>query len=262
VVNTAPLTIIERLRGDVNDRPPADAASAARLRATLADGVARVVGDHHTSGVLVVRASHLRRAGTGAETAAGTASVLGRERGALVSVLVRLLSVGVVADPWRDALAAWRASSPDDPLLDALAHLDDDERARLRADVRAHAATLSDALAGIDPRWLPRSGVRARVSVASSRVELYDTIDLMIGVNGTRASICLLDVTTAALGADDVRVARYHALVQTLRTSHAPRRSAIFSSATGELRVLDVDNDLLHQAARDVLALLRHRAAA
>ncbi len=257
-MNTAPLTVIERLRGGANDRPPADAAaSAVRLRATLADGVARAVGDHHRDEPLIVRAGQLRRIGANA----GTASILGRARGALVSVLVRLLSVDAVADPWGDALAAWRASSPDDPLLEVLAHLDDDERARLRADVRAHAATLGHALVGLDPRWLPRSGVRARVTVGPSRVELHDTIDLMIGVNGTRASICLLDVTTAALSADDDRIARYHALVQTLRTSRAPRRSAIFSSATGELRVLDVDHDLLARAARDVLVLLGDRVA-
>ncbi len=254
-MNTTPLSVIERLRGDVTDRPPADVASAARLRTTLADGVARAVGGHDASTTLVVRASDLRRTNTGT----GPASTFGRTRGALVGVLVRLLSVGVVANPWGDAITAWRASSPHDPLLAALDHLDDDEHARLRADVVAHATILVDALAGIDPRWLPRSGVRARVSLAGSRLELHDAIDLMIGVNGSHASICLLDVTTAALDADDDRVARFHALVQTLRTSRSPRRSALFSSATGELRVLDVDHELLQQAARDVLAQVRRR---
>ncbi len=250
-------TIIEQLHGDIQDRPLADVAHAARLRATLADGVARAVGDHLLDPTLIVRTGDVRRG----DAHATLASVPGRARGVLVGILVRLLSVSSVTDPWGDALAAWRASSPDDPLRAAFDHLDDDERARLRAEVEAHAATLGGALAGIDPRWLPRSNVRARVVLGPSRVELHDAIDLMIGVNGSHASVCLLDVTSAALTAHDDRVARYHALVQTLRTSRAPRRSAIFSSATGELLVIDVNRDELQRSARDVLDLVRRRVA-
>jgi hypothetical protein len=59
------------------------------------------------------------------------------------------------------------------------------------------------------------------------------------------------------LGEGAERVMRYHALIQTLRTSTVPLRTSIFSTATGELWSTDVDAELLSRAVDDVLEALR-----
>jgi hypothetical protein len=49
---------------------------------------------------------------------------------------------------------------------------------------------------------------------------------------------------------------RYHALVETLRTSVAPLRTSTFSTATGDLWACDVDHDLLTRSCDEVLAVI------
>jgi hypothetical protein len=80
----------------------------------------------------------------------------------------------------------------------------------------------------------------------------------MVGtIASERASVALLDLTSSALGVSAEKAMRYHALVQTLRTGVAPLRTASFSSATGELWVLEVTSTLLQQSVRDVLDVLK-----
>jgi hypothetical protein len=88
---------------------------------------------------------------------------------------------------------------------------------------------------------------------------LSDVVDLVVGsTNHEFANVALVDITTSPLGTGAERVMRYHALMQTLRTSVVPLRTSIFSSATGELWTLDVDSELLMRAVDDVtLALAR-----
>ncbi len=103
-------------------------------------------------------------------------------------------------------------------------------------------------------RWLPRTSLRAHQRLAGGNVVLRDVIDLMVGSTASEeASVALLDVTTSPLSEGAERVMRYHALVQTLRTSTVPLRTSIFSSATGELWSLDVDEELLQRSVLDVL---------
>jgi hypothetical protein len=66
----------------------------------------------------------------------------------------------------------------------------------------------------------------------------------------------LLDVTTAPLDEGAERVMRYHALVQTLRTSIVPLRTSMFSTATGELWSSDVSDETLSRALGDVLDVI------
>ena len=70
-------------------------------------------------------------------------------------------------------------------------------------------------------------------------------------------------MTTAPLGARDERIMRYHALVQTLRTSTMPLRTATYSTATNEVWARGVDFALLAAGVEDVLVALdqlwRHR---
>jgi hypothetical protein len=79
----------------------------------------------------------------------------------------------------------------------------------------------------------------------------------MIGTNsGAWASVVLLDVTTSPLGEGAERAMRYHALVETLRTSIVPLRTSAFSTATGDLWALDVDHELLSRSANEVLEVI------
>jgi hypothetical protein len=55
---------------------------------------------------------------------------------------------------------------------------------------------------------------------------------------------------------------RFHALMQTLRTSLMPLRTSTFSSATGEIWIRDVDYDLLARSVEDVLVSIRDQWSA
>ncbi|HEV7958904.1 MAG TPA: hypothetical protein VGP11_05540, partial [Acidimicrobiales bacterium] len=127
-----------------------------------------------------------------------------------------------------------------------------------------HWVTLKRSLGPLSSRWLPRTSLRAYQRLAGGNVVLRDVVDLMVGTTASDvASVALLDVTTSPLGDSAERVLRYHALVQTLRTSVVPLRSSMFSTATGELWSTDVDDELLRRSVDDVFnAIERLRVVA
>ena len=252
----SPVNVVDALRGDRSDRPPADHASAAGLRASLEDGIFEVLGAARATPPIVVRAASLRRVDG---TTVLTSSTHGRLRGVLVNEVLRLWSVGTnVERLFDDALGAWRAEVGDDEFGRVLGQMDADQRARLATDVEAHGVTLTRALGPVPGRWMPRSSVRAAQSLAGGSVTLRDVVDLMIGADDRDvASVVLLDVTTAPLGEGAERAMRYHALVQTLRTSTVPLRTSAFSTATGELWVRDVDFEQLARSVDEVLERVR-----
>ncbi|HEV2426972.1 MAG TPA: hypothetical protein VGS61_01995, partial [Acidimicrobiales bacterium] len=218
-------TALAQLRGDPDDRPARDEATAARLRELADLHLAEAVATRGVATPVVLSASSLY-------AAPGTADLMGsaraRLRGALVSTLVRLRAVGQgLDDAFGDAVAAWRADSPAPDLVDHLLGLDADERARLGADVAAHDVALTRGLGKVAPGWAARPGARASVRVAQGRVVLRDSVDLSLGSSADeRASVVLLDVTTAPLGEGARRALRYHALVEALRSGVVPWRSA------------------------------------
>ncbi len=251
----APERLTEVLRGDRLRRPARDDTSASGLRALLEDYVFEHFGSSRRVTPLVISSAHLY--GTGRVRALGDAT-LSRARGILVSTLLRLLVAQVhVDDPFDDAMVAWQGERPSDSTIDFLAHLDHDQRARLRADVQAHYSVLERGLGVIPSNWLPRTSQRARYLLGGASVELRDVVDLVVGsTQGGVASVALVDVTTSPLGPGAERTMRYHALLQTLRTSVVPLRTVAFSSATGELWTLDVDFELLMRAVDDVTRIL------
>jgi hypothetical protein len=248
--------VVAALRGDRTKRPLIDIASAGGLRSLLEDGIFEVIGAARLETPIVVRTSSLHQRFATTDVAQ---SSTGRIRGVLLSQLLRLLSVGVSIDhAFDDALAAWRGELGANELLDHLATLDDDERARLATDVEAHCVTLTRALGEVPAQWKPRSNVRAIQRLAGGNVVLRDMVDLMIGTSTSEvASIALFDVTTSPLGEGAERSMRYHALMQTLRTSVMPLRTCTFSSATGEIWIRDVDYELLARSVEDVLTNVR-----
>ncbi len=243
------------LRGERANRPPANAGAAAGLRATLEDGIYELLGSELRCEPLIVRASSFRE---GSLVFDPEVAPLARLRGILINQALRLMSAGVeIGDPCSELLVAWRGEVGRTELTDAVDRLDADERARLSTDLTAHWVTLKRSLGPLSNRWLPRTSLRAYQRLAGGNVVLRDIVDLMVGTTtGDVASVALLDVTTSPLGEGAERVMRYHALVQTLRTSIAPLRTSMFSTATGELWSTDVDDELLQRSVVDVLSSL------
>jgi hypothetical protein len=260
LLDSSPISVVEALRGDRSRRPLIDVASAGGLRSLLEDGIFEVMGAQKLETPLVVRTSSLQQR-FATDLALSTA---GRIRGVLIGQLLRLLSVGMSIDhAFDDAVAAWRGDDGTNDLIQRLDALDDDERARLATDLEAHCVTLTRALGEVPARWMPRSCVRATQRLAGGNVVLRDVIDLMIGTSTSEvASIALFDVTTSPLGEGAERSMRYHALMQTLRTSVMPLRTCTFSSATGEIWVRDVDYELLARSVDDVLTSIRDQWSA
>jgi ribosomal protein S13 len=248
----SPMNVVEALRGDRATRPPVDRTSAAGLRASLEDGLYEVLGIARPTSPIIVRSASLRRA---SRTMDLTSSAHGRLRGVLVNHVLRLWSVGTtVGDAFDDALCAWRATG-DDGSIALVDTMDVDERARLATDVAAHGVTLTRSLGPIPSQWMPRSSVRANQSLAGGNVLLRDVAVVCPD------QVVLFDVTTAPLGEGVERAMRYHALVQTLRTSAVPLRTSAFSTATGELWVRDVDHEMLTRSVGEVLACVADRWA-
>lgn len=258
VLEQRPRTITSVLRGDPQRRPLPDRQVAAGLRAQLEDGIFSLWPNEPREPV-TVRASAFTLNPTSTE---GTST--GQFRGLLLNQLLRLLAMGVtISDPFANAIEAWRSEDAASPLLTQVDQLDAEDLARLRADVQSHFTTLERNLGPLPASWEPRSAVRAYQRLAGGQVILRDAIDLSLGTTTSeRASVVLVDVTTSPLGASAERIMRYHALVQTLRTGVAPLRSAAFSSATAELWVLDVTNELLQRGVDDVLHVLSKVATA
>jgi len=248
----SPDSVLDALRGDRASRPDRDTTSAATLRTALERELAGELDAVARRETLVLSAASLRRPAHASDLSDATRS---RLRGALVSVLLRLHVVGTTLDrPFDAALAAWRAEGPSPVLLAHLESLDDDDRARLATDVTAHYVTLARALGEVPAEWNARTAVLAFVRLLDGRVVLRDTLDLVIGsVHADVAAVVVFDVTTAPLGEGAERALRYHALVETLRTSVVPLRSAVFSSATGDLWMRDVDPEMLTRAIDELV---------
>ena len=244
-------SVVDVLRGERGRRPQPDLTAAGGLRAQLEDGIFTITGGRRRDRAVSISTSTLLRHDAVATLAS---SPLGRLRGALVGELARLLCVGAPIDhPYDDALSAWRSHSSGE-LVVVQENLDHDDCARLTTDVESHFTTLRRALGDQPHRFQPRSAVRMVQLLAGGDVVIRDVIDLMFGSTATHsATVVLLDVTTTPLGAQSDSTIGYHALLQTLRTSIVPLRSAIFSSATGELCVRDVDTAMLQRSVDDVL---------
>lgn len=255
---STPAHVMDVLRGDPDNRPDASTAAASVLRSRLEEGIRSILGRDPRPIPLLISAASVRLDAP----EAGGGAPLARVRGILVTHVLRLLSVGASPDDAvADALGAWRSDVGTDDLTRYVDQLDAEDRARLTTDVTAHCVTLKRSLGPLPGSWLPRTSVRAHQRLAEGAVILRDVIDLMVGTTTSdAASVALLDVTTSPLGEGAERVVRYHALVQTLRTAVTPLRSAIFSTATGDLWCHDVDDELLARSVEDVLEAVGRRS--
>jgi hypothetical protein len=250
-------SVLSVLRGDPTTRPAVDRALAGGLRAWLEDGIYAISKGETRERPLVIR-SNLAAV---SELVSIEASSTAQLRGVLVSYVLRLASVQYCFDdPYHDALSAWRVEEGTSSLAKAFDQLSADDRARLAADVNAHASTLLQHLGVVQPQWNVRIHQQTLQRLSAGNVLLRDVVDLRLGSSATnRASVALFDITTSPLGDRMERTLRYHALVETLRTSTPPLRVATLSSATGEFWNIDVTSDLLVLALEDVLDAVEQR---
>ena len=240
-----PFSVATILRGNPSNRPVRDDTTAALLHDHLVAAVRRT-----TVGLpVVVRAATLR-----GPLPTLQSSTIGRFRGLLVTTALRLLVNGIhLDDLFVDPLEAWRSTCSDGALLQQLEDLDADQSARLAAEVRAHVNVLRTHVGPVPSAWRPRTGVRSTLLLDGGALQLRDDVDLQIGTQRSDvASIALLDMTTEPLSPASEQLLRYHALVHTLKTNVVPLRTALFSTATGELWTRDVDRTLLEAAVADL----------
>ncbi|MGA2123024.1 MAG: hypothetical protein ABSG58_01220 [Acidimicrobiales bacterium] len=258
LLDESPRCVMDVLRGERSTRPAPDTAAAAHLRAALEESLAELLGDDPREEPIIVRASSLRHDAPSNDSASPHAPV----RGILVNQALRLLCAGaMIDDVYRDTLCAWRAEVGENYLTGYVDQLEGDDAARLRADVEAHWVTLKRSLGTLSNWWLPRTSLRAYQRLAGGSVILRDMVDLMVGTTSSEvASVVILDVTTSPLDEGAERVMRYHALVQTLRTGIVPLRTSMFSTGTGELWSVDVENELLSRSVAEVLGIIEGRA--
>lgn len=245
-------TVVATLRGDRSLRPLTDRHSAAGLRAQLEDGLFPLVSDVDPRAPLVIRPRSFRDEQT--DTSPG----IGLLRGLLVHEVLRLFVTGVpLDDPYTDGVDAWQSHNDVTELRAAFNALDENDRARLATDVRAHSATLVQRLGPVSPLWRPRTAQNIIQRLAGGRVICRDVIDVVVGSGATQhASLALIDVTTATLTTSHERLMRYHALMESLRTQVVPLRIAMLSTATGMVWRRDVDTEMLQRAVDDVLCLV------
>lgn len=244
------------LRGTPALRPTLDRGLAGGLRAWLEDGLFECLGPAPGS---IVRVTP-RLLGT-AQVAGPTTA---RLRGALLVQLLRLRVAGLApTDPFEDAVVALGASGRDDELVAVLGDLDADERSRLAAEVEAHHAVLAASLPSLPARWSPRCGVRYAIPLAGGAVLLRGDADLALGASGgTRACVCLVDLTTSRLGPTSDAALAYLALLETLRTGEQPLRVAALSTADGATIVREVTPALLADAVELVVGAVARSTAA
>jgi hypothetical protein len=255
LLDASPSNVLEVLRGERATRPLANTSAAIPFRLRLETELKDLVAHRPNSEPIVIRASTIHRT----HVDVSDISALAQLRGILVAQALRLMSAGLVFEsPFEESLLSWRSDVGDNPLTQSVDQLDADERARLATDVTAHCVTLRRTLGVMSPSWLPRTSLRAHQRLAGGRVILRDVIDLMVGTTTSDvASVVLLDITTAPLDERAASVLGYHALMQTLRTSVAPLRSSLFSTATGELLAIDIDAATLNRAVDEVIDAVR-----
>jgi len=255
--STAPSTdIVLALRGQRTMRPRIDPLLAGGLRSWLEDDVADVALTLDPSAPLLLSP---RTATAGPLITVPPLIALARS--VLVSNLVaQRISLGEVRHPMDDALSALEADHFQRELVDAIHSLDQSAFAQLSAEVAAHDTVLARHLSRVPTSWLPRSNVRLTAALAGSRIVVNAVANVALGAPSTDfASVCFLDVTTSSL--DDLTGRRLGvlALIETLRNGALPLRVASLSTATGDVFITDVTDEVLATAVADVVNAVHQR---
>jgi len=253
------VVLTERLRGDGEKRPKVDPGLAGGLRDWLEDGLAGCVAGLPPDGAPVrVTKEEVNRVLTCealSRSSARRAVTFELARGVLVDALFRQwVTVGDIAEPWEDAMSAVECDA-DKGILEFVTGLDAESRRRLAAEVGRHAAEIRASWPVSSPSWLARTQERIEVPLTGGKVVLSGVVDLAFGAPcEERASVCLVELKSGARRLEHRGDLHYYALLETLRSGAPPFRIATYYSATAELDVEPVGEDVLLSALHRTLA--------
>ena len=260
--------MIERLRGSYEERPSVDPGLAGGLREWLEDGLAGAVSQLPATNppVLINRGTLARVLGQprpagddeiahdregadhdGADHPDVNASLA---LGALVHALFhQVLTSGRPVDGLDDGLAALAVRDPNDRVIEFVDRLSAEQRRALALDVDSHLAQIVEDWSVLPAAWLPRTRARVAVPLAGGRVLLTGLLDVAIGAPSQgRASECIIVARTGTPRPEHRDDLGFLVLLETIRSGAAPWRAATYYTATGDLRVDDITDELLAQA--------------
>jgi len=250
--------LVLALRGQRELRPRVDPALAGGLRAWLEDDLSELAKSLDPSAPLFISPRALC-----ADPHVAASPIIGFARATLLSALIaQRLTLGGVEHAMDDALSALEADPRHDELVEAIHALEPDSFAQLAAEVAAHDTVLAHSLGAVPPSWLPRCTVRLSVPIIGNRIVLGAVADVVIGPPASEvASVCLIDITTSDLGDEIERRLGVLSLIETLRSGAQPLRVASLSTATGDVAIVDVGDEVLAAAVADVVSAAKRLSA-
>ena len=250
---SAPAPLLDRLRAPGHVRPAVEPELAGGLREWLEDALAEPAGRLAVDAPDVrirkdALTQVLRCEGHFAASGAAVRMVtVDLARGSLVDALFRQwVTVGKVDEPMTDALAALAADGDGDGVVAFVTGLPPERRRALADEVAVHLERIRADWPVPSPAWLPRTQERVMVPLAGGRVVLAGVVDLVLGGPALdHASVCLVEVKSGARRVEHRADLHFYALLETMRSGAPPFRVATYYSATGELDVESVGEDVL-----------------
>jgi hypothetical protein len=240
--------VLAALRGEPAGRPQVDPALAGGLREWLEDELAPLAAGLPAGAAPTVLD---RRVVAGVPIRQRPGGEPGLQLAKVQSTLARtlfrqLVTTGRIGHPLEDALAGLAATGRGDATATFLSTLSVAERSRLRRELSDRAAGMVRHWPALVPTWLPRTGEHLMIPFAGGRITLSGTIDLLVGTPSQgQASVCLVELATAAGRSDQWPGVRFLALLETLRSGAAPARTAVFDPVTGEVAAEEVTEEAL-----------------
>jgi len=127
------------------------------------------------------------------------------------------------------------------------------------AEVRAAAADwvtkFNETFPPVRREWCPRVESPLKALLCDEQAELRGKVDLALGrPQGVTATVLIVDFKTGRLAPVHVEDLRFYALIHTIRLGVPPFRVATFDLDAGSWHAEDIDLDILHAAARRVVA--------
>ena len=238
-----------------------DPGLAGGLREWLEDGVAGPVASLEPGATPVVVDSRMHLSVADGKAGRGQVPNLPLLRAAMVTVLFRqLVTTGHLGNPLVDAMEVLATEDRGPELAAFASRLRPEELNLLRSQLADDAATMTLRWPRIPPAWLPRTADRLTVPLAGGRVVLVGVADLVLGAPPVdRASVCLVEVRSAAPTEEHRRTRTYLSLLESLRSGAPPCRVATYYSGSGVLEAEEPRDEEIATLVPDLIATIAER---
>ncbi len=257
-LNPAQQEIVDRLRGDRDDRRAFDAELRHHLRSTLELGTADAVGELGANRTIFVSKSRLA-AIHGCEErylhddfAWSVPVARGRVAHKAIELSVHWREAPVPLHLVDEAMA--RLENGDDGFATWMQGLRDVDRAELRAEAGERVTQFTECWPPLPRTWRPSTEVSIRQDLHHGTVTLLGKVDLTLGApDGLVAGKVLIDLKTGSVRTVHFDDLRFYALVETMRLGTPPLRLASYYLDQGTLHPEDVTEAVLESAAARVV---------